>query len=290
MKIRTVLCPIDFSGLDDQELTIAVEVCRSFGARLVLHHDLPAGDSGLPRTGDWTKVRQGEMAHEDLSAARLRALQDRVAMRDVPAEAVVTSGPLVESVLALAARLPADLMVLGSHGWSTPDHASITSSVIERAPCPVLTFQERSVARPFDLHRVPGRAPLRILVPTDLTPASAAAVAYACSLARQFALHIELLHVIGEDVTGNACDRAHRALVDLVPFDLLGEVSTHVRRGEPGSEITRYVAATEPAFVVLGEHAPGFLRRLLTPDTTQAVMRRIECPAWVVPARAVAAG
>jgi nucleotide-binding universal stress UspA family protein len=289
MRIQTVLCPIDFSGLDDHELTIAVEVCRSFDAKLVLHHDLPTGCSGFSGAGDWTKARQGEMAPEDLAAARLRALLDRVTGQGVPAETVVTSGPLVESLIALAARLRADLMILGSHGW-TPDHASITSSVIERAPCPVLTFQERNDAAPFRLRALPGKPPLRVLVPTDLTPASAAAVGYACSLARRFACHVELLHVIDDDATGNACERAHRELINLVPPDLLGEVSTHVRRGEPGKEITHYVAATEPAFLVLGEHAPGFLRRLLTPDTTQAVMRRIECPAWVVPASAVAAG
>ena len=288
MRIRTVLCPIDFSGLDERELDVAFEVCRTFDAKLVLHHDLPSADPGFSRAGDWTKARQGEMAHEDLAAARLRALLDRVA-GTVPADAVVTSGPLVESLLALAARLPADLMVLGSHGWSTADHASVTSGVIDRAPCPVLTFHERTMAPPFSLRARPGEPPSRVLVPTDLTPASAAAVAYACSLARRLAFQVELLHVIDEDAIGNACERAHRALVNLVPPDLLGDVSTHIRRGEPGREITRYIAATEPTFVILGEHAPGFLRHLLTPDTTQAVVRRIECPAWVVPARGVAA-
>ena len=289
MRIRTVLCPIDFSGLDERELDIAIEVCRTFGAKLVLHHDLPAAEPGFSRVWEWTKARQDEVAHEELAATRLRALLDRVAAT-VPAEAVVTSGLLVESVLTLAERLPADLMVLGSHGWSTQDHASVTSRVIDRAPCPVLTFQERTVTPPFRLRASQGAPPLRVLVPTDLTPASAAAVAYACSLARQLAFHVELLHVVHDDVSYAACDRAKRALAELVPPDLLANVSTHVRRGEPGREITRYVDATAPAFVMLGEHARGFLRHLLTPDTTQAVMRRIDCPAWVVPASVVSRG
>jgi nucleotide-binding universal stress UspA family protein len=287
MRIRTVLCPIDFSGLDEGELAIALEVCRTFGAKLVLHHDMPAADPGFSRARDWTKARQGEMAHEDLAAARLRALLDRVA-GTVPTDAVVTSGPLVESVLALAERLPADLMVLGSHGWSTKHHASVTSRVIDRARCPVLTFQERAVGPPFRLRPVPGGPPLRVLVPTNLMPASAAAVAYACSLARQLAFHVELLHVVHDDASGAACERAQRALVDMVPPDMLA-VWTHVRRGDPGREITRYVDATAPAFVVLGEHVRGFLRRFLTPDTPQAVMRRIDCPAWIVPASVAAA-
>jgi nucleotide-binding universal stress UspA family protein len=289
MRIRTVLCPIDFSGLDERELAIALEVCRTFGARLVLHHDVPAAEPGFSRVWEWTKSRQDEVAGEALAATRLRSLLDRVA-GTVPAEAVITSGLLVESVLTLAERLPADLMVLGSHGWSTQDHSSVTSRVIDRAPCPVLTFQERAAAPPFRLCGEPGGPPLRALVPTDLTPASAAAVGYACMLARRLDIRLELLHVLSDDASAATCDRALRAIDGLVPPDLVGNVSAHVRRGEPGAEITSYVAATAPAFVVLGEHARGFIRHLLTPDTTQAVMRRIDCPAWVIPASAAAAG
>jgi nucleotide-binding universal stress UspA family protein len=156
--------------------------------------------------------------------------------------------------------------------------------VIDRAPCPVLTFQDRAVAPPFRLRPEPGGPPCRALVPTDLTPASAVAVGYACALARRLSIHVELLHVMPDDAGGAACDRAYRTLDGLVPPDLVGNVSARVRHGEPGTEITRYVEVTSPAFVLLGEHARGLLRHLLTPDTTQAVLRRIECPAWVVPA------
>jgi nucleotide-binding universal stress UspA family protein len=111
--------------------------------------------------------------------------------------------------------------------------------VIDRARCPVPTFQEWAVAPPFRLRAEPGGPPRRVLVPT---------------------------------------------LVGLVPPALVETVSAHVRRGEPGTVITSYVEVTAPAFVILGEHARGFIRRFLTPATTQAVVRRIHCPAWVIPA------
>ena len=283
MQIRTVLCPIDFSGIDERELAIALEVCRTFGAKLMLHHCLPAAEPGFSRAWECAKASQGKVPSEAEAVERLRALLDSVA-GSVPAEAVVTSGRLVESVLTLVERLPANLMILGSHGWSTQDHASVTERVIDRARCPVLTFQEWAVAPPFRLSAAPGGPPRRIVVPTDLTPASGIAVRYACELGRQLGMHVELLHVMPDDASGAACDRAHRALVGLVPPDLVETMSTHVRRGEPGTEITSYVEVTAPAFVVLGEHARGFVRRFLTPDTTQAIVRRIHCPAWVIPA------
>jgi nucleotide-binding universal stress UspA family protein len=287
MPIRTVLCPVDFSALDERELAVALEVCRTFEARLVLHHDVPTAEPGFARVWEWAKARPEEPG--DASAeTSLRALLDRVA-NGVPAETVVTSGPLVESVLGLAERLPADLVVLGSHGWSTRDHASVASRVISGARCPVLTFQERDGAQPFRLRARAGGPPPRALVPTDFTPASAVAVDYACALARRLGIALELLHVLPEDAGPGAFDRAQRALAGLVPPDLIGNAVTHVRRGEPAAELTRYVAATGPSFVVLGEHARGVVRHLLTPDTTEALMRRIDCPAWVVPASALTA-
>ena len=282
MRIRTVLCPVDFSSLDERELEIALEVCRTFAAKLVLHHDI-TGVPGFSHVRESAKARHAETP--DDAKVRLRALLDRIG-RGVPAEAIVTSGSLVESVLTLAEQLPADLMVLGSHGWSTKHHASVTAGVIARARCPVLTFQESAVAPEFRLRAGPGDRARRAIVPTDLTPASAAAVGYACALARHLGIHVELLHVLPDDASGGAVARAQRVMDGFVPPDLIEKVTARVRRGEPAAAITSYVEIVEPAFVILGEHARGFIRHLLTPDTTQAVARRIRCPAWVVPASA----
>jgi hypothetical protein len=66
--------------------------------------------------------------------------------RDVWAEGVVSVGSVVGALLALAEELHADLIVLGSHGWSTETHASVTERIIAEAPRPVLTFNEGALA------------------------------------------------------------------------------------------------------------------------------------------------
>jgi len=53
MRLRTILCPIDFSALSASETDIAVQVAREFGARLVLHHDCAAIAPGIARQWDW---------------------------------------------------------------------------------------------------------------------------------------------------------------------------------------------------------------------------------------------
>lgn len=283
MRIRTVLCPLDFSRLDEQELEIALEVCRTFGAKLVLHHDLAAAEPGFSRAWEWANAHAGEAGREPAAVARLQTLLDRIAV-GVPAEAAITSGLLAESVLTLAAKLSADLVVLGSHGWSTQDHASVTERVIARLPCPVLTFQEQTGTPPFRLRPEPGDPPIRVVVATDLTATSVTAVGYACALARDVGIHLELLHVLPAEAAGAAVIHAQARLEGLVPPDLVDAVSAHLRRGDPVDETALYVAALAPAFVVLGQHARSMVRHLFTRDTTRALVRRVECPAWVVPA------
>jgi nucleotide-binding universal stress UspA family protein len=57
-------------------------------------------------------------------------------------ECVVERGDAAEAILDLAARVHADLIVLGAHkdwSWLTPDDPGIVPSVWSRAACPVLT-------------------------------------------------------------------------------------------------------------------------------------------------------
>ncbi len=40
IDIKTVLCPLDFSALSDQELRLAGQICERFGARMILQHNI----------------------------------------------------------------------------------------------------------------------------------------------------------------------------------------------------------------------------------------------------------
>jgi nucleotide-binding universal stress UspA family protein len=57
-------------------------------------------------------------------------------------ECVVECGDAAEAILELAARVHADLIVLGAHkdwSWRTPEDRGIVPSVWSRATCPILT-------------------------------------------------------------------------------------------------------------------------------------------------------
>lgn len=287
MRIRTILCPIDFSDLSAKEIQSAAEVGRAFGARLVLHHNRTAIAPGLARAWDWEATHRTERLGEAEAERRMAAALAAVPT-GIPAEGVISAGPVGVVVQSLAEQLPADLIVIGSHGWSTPEHASVTERVIAQAPCPVLTLHEGG-ERPLLLGSAPGRVRSpRAVVPTDLSPTASHALKYAYALARALPLHLDVLQVLpgGSSRSAAAENTAREQLEAAVPVDLTTRIVTCVRHGDPTTEILAHLAAVQPHFAVLGEHARDIVRRLFTRDTTRAVVHAASCPVWIVPARA----
>jgi universal stress protein A len=284
MRLRTILCPVDFSDLSAIETDVAVEVAREFGARLVLHHDCAAIAPGLARQWDWEATHR-EADSEAQAERRMQAALNALPP-DVRAEGVVSAGPVTGALLALAEQLPADLIVLGSHGWSTETHASVTERVIADAPCPVLTFNEGAVSTGrFRLRAEAGGEPPIVVVPTDFSPTAAHAVRYAWALARALPIRVHLLHALPR-LAPDAESAARARLEALRPSDVSGPVDVHVTVGDAAEAIFAHLATVKPAFAVLGEHARALLRRAFTRDTARRIVHGASCPVWVVPQRA----
>ncbi len=308
MQIDTVLCPIDFSTLSDFELKLAVEVCETFDARLVLHHNLAAAAPGLHKAWEWEESHQGKP--EEITEPEARQHMEDILKRIPPsvrAEARISRGPVGLVLLYLIEEISADLVILGSHGWSTEEHTSLSERIIDSAPCPVLTVQEgRSDTRAFRLHVDDGKRTIppeggkrytaKVLVPTDFSDSAASALAYAFELARGSALEVHLLHVQSpreipivpvdhtEVATTDTLDATRRRLGELVPPDLAERVQCHVEVGSPGNGIMTEADKLDAELIVMGEHARGFFRRYFTHDTSRELLHRARCPVWFVPA------
>jgi universal stress protein A len=282
-RLKIVLCPIDFSDLSRRELGLAVEIGETLGAHLVLHHNLAAVSPGLTRAWEWNEVHRADEASTAKAEARMRQLLAELP-KGISAEASVSSGPLAPLLLELARQLPADLIVLGSHGWSTPDHASVTERIIDRSPCPVLTIQEGAASH-FRLRAAHGSDVVPVVVPTDLSEEGQRVVEYAIELARMAPLQLHLLHVPPAGSSYLTLETAQRRLNDLVPTDLLAQAEAHVQPGDSTTEILKLSERISPAFMIMGEHARGFFRRFFTHDTAREVLHRASCPVWFVPPR-----
>jgi nucleotide-binding universal stress UspA family protein len=250
----------------------------------------------MSRAWDWEQQHPGHHGrgtHVDV------ALRELVAglPAGVRAEAVLSRGMPLTSILEVARRLPADLIVLESAGPGSDDHASITDQLLAESPCPVLALQEdHDAGGPLLAGQAGGAS--EVLVATDFSAAGDAAVRYAVDLARRLPLRLRLLHVITQlahtpaasighpdapDHAHTAVGAARRRLLAQVPADLRERVTALVVGGSASDAIVEACAAApRPSFVVMGEHAPG-LRGLFTRDTARAVLRRAPCPVLYVP-------
>ena len=150
MKLDIVLCPIDLSAGAERALEIAADLCDVFGARLVLHHNLAAAPPGLSKSWEWDQSHQKDEPSHAVAQKRVETLM-RQLPKNVRAEACITSGALAPILLSIAEQLPADLIVIATHGSSTEDHSSVAERVLERASCPVLAIHDTDPLQAFRL-------------------------------------------------------------------------------------------------------------------------------------------
>jgi nucleotide-binding universal stress UspA family protein len=298
LRIHTVLCPIDFTDINIRELELAVDVCRSFGARMILHHNVHSSPLGASAAWLWQQEHKNRPADSDGAADMLREILAELPL-DIDVEARLSNGLAAPAILHVEDQVGADLVVMATHGTSTKDHASVTEKVIEQSRCPVLVWHGADrKALHLETAEV-GVEPMDVLVPTDLSPASERAVAYAFELARVLPLRIHLLHVLTParslwvlpgispsmpaPAEADPFEEAHMRLELLIPEDLRARTTLHVETGEPSEQIAELAQRIGASCIVMGAHARSFLRRFFTRDTSCEMLHKTGCPVWFVP-------
>ena len=291
MEVKTVLCPVDFSPISLRNLRMAVEVCKRVGARLVLHHNLDVRPPGFLSVA-WMWSEDHEAGEEEKAAevpAKLQELFDRVP-EGVEYEAKVTRGPMEETLLFVARGLPADLIVMGSHGKSGAEHDSLTEKIIINAPCSVLTIGEGYVPEEvFDAEDIKPADQLTMLVPVDFTPQGLGVLGAAIDLAFDMPHHMEVLHVFAQTGGGDAAheerevEAARQRLQRMIPESLASRVSVQVKVGGPAETVLRTAKELDVLCVIMGAHGKGMLKRFLFGTTTMTILHGAGCPVWFMP-------
>ena len=281
LSIRTVLCPVDFSASTARQVDLALDLCRAFGARLILQHNKVELAIGVGVGWMW------EPSHTGPALTPEQKLEELLA--SVPAgtdaEMRLTRGPIVDAVVSVSRAVDADLVVLSVRGGDTDGDDSITDRLLESALLPIFAVHDA-----LHEHRTPkfaaaSESPQALLVPTDFTPASQPAVDVAFDLSRRFAFDVHLLHVLPK---GAAEDDARRRMTALVPADLPRPPHHHVVTGIPARAIARAADDVAAVCVVMGEHARTQTRHWFRSDTSRAVLHPSPCPIWYVPSGAPA--
>jgi nucleotide-binding universal stress UspA family protein len=224
-----------------------------------------------------------------------RALEGaQIATHDVTLAA--EAGNAVATIVDQAVTMPADLLVMGTHGRSGFDRfvlGSVTEKVLRKAPCPILTVPPHA----------PAKAPVdvtfeRILCPMDFSPSALQAFGFALDLVRQAGGAVTLLHAIEwladeghahahfnvKDYRQHLDEDAHARLQALIAEQPRAKCTIEelVVAGRAYREILATAAAQEADLIVMGAQGRGGVGLALFGSSTQQVVRAATCPVLTV--------
>ncbi len=139
--MKTILAPIDFSGVSDVVLATAAELARSLQGRIILLHVIqpPVITSEYGPVID--NIEEIIAASEKGAARALTKIEGALSATSLPVETVQLSGNPALLIVEEAAKVGADFIVMGSHGHTALYDlivGSTTHLVLKQAPCPVV--------------------------------------------------------------------------------------------------------------------------------------------------------
>lgn len=144
-RMKKILVPMDFSDCAKKALQYAVPLAEQHDAKLVLVYVAPTpsyagGEYGIIDTSALNAelFRSGE--------GRLQSVAKEEIRGRVPVETMVRAGSATAEIIDVAETLPADIIVISTHGYSGLKHVllgSVAEHVVRHAPCPVLVVREK---------------------------------------------------------------------------------------------------------------------------------------------------
>lgn len=292
--VQTILATTDFSTTAAAGVEWAAEIAKSHQARIVLVHALapPIPPAASP---DFIAMPPDfHQQYRDAAVQKLEAAAGRLRARGIETLTELGVGPAAPTVIELAAKYSADLIVLGTRGLTGFRHLLLGSTaqhVVQKARCPVLAVH------PDDAEK--HRAIRTILVPTDFSEGTESVLQAAGSIlhpdkdARLVLLHAYHLPVeftalgtvpMTPRLYADAADQAREKLEELAkPLRALGiRVETVAREGYPPTVIEEEARAQQVDLIAMGTHGRSGLRHLLLGSTAERVVQHAPCPVLTV--------
>lgn len=201
-----------------------------------------------------------------------------------------------EEILKYAQTEKCDLIVIGSHGRNALANlivGSVTQQLTRTSSIPVMVIRDLKKGERYQgFHR--------ILVPVDFSGAGMTAVKTGIAFANFLSADLHLVHVVDqpgiEEYTRTypgsyaTISPASELNVDpllkqMVDGKVNGNEKVCTLKGDPATEIVRYVKENNVDFVIMGTHGRKGLERILLGSVTTAVLARSTAPVITVSER-----
>jgi nucleotide-binding universal stress UspA family protein len=295
IRLQEILCPVDLSDVSRHALDHARAFADWYRAGLTVLEVVWAGLPPIAFPGAISGGATGAVLNDEQRAA---FMEDLVAFaggtRNSGERLRIEEGPILPAVLRVVNELPADLIVIGTHGLSGVDRlllGSVTDKVLRSAPCAVLTIPPRSTAPAGDVSRYS-----TVLCAVDFSPASLNGLRYALSLAQETAARLLVVHVADRGserevrrhdplaTTQDVLAEAVRQLRATIPDDVRDWCTPEeiAIAGRPHEAIVALAESRAADIIVMGVHGRSATNLRLFGSTTNQVIRHASCPVLTV--------
>jgi len=141
VRIRRILCPVDFSPASNHAVQYAAELARSYDASLkLLHVASPIIPASYEYPIDTTALLQTMQKASERQMQRLLAKTER---SRVNVDGAVVTGDIIGQIKDEIESTKPDLVVMGAHGKGLLDRIFLGSTaerVVRAALCPVMVI------------------------------------------------------------------------------------------------------------------------------------------------------
>lgn len=292
LKIKLILCPVDFSEFSIRAYHHALSLAEHYRAKVVVQHIVeiwryPYADY-VASQGDYQEFCR---ALREGGEEKLREFVKQHPHDEIQPELAVHEGVAADCILSFVKARKTDLIVMGTHGRRGFDRmvlGSVADRVMRRASCPVLTICKAPPESTASEEQHHAHHLNRILYCTDFSENAEPALHYAVSATEEYDADLTLLHVLEEAPSPakktEAIATATEQLDKLVPAERRNKlkVKTAVRIGKPYQQIIQFAQEAQIDMLAMGVSGRGALDRAVFGSTTYRVIQLGPCPVLAV--------
>lgn len=141
IKIKTILCPIDFSKISQRAVGYAADLCEKYDAQLVLLYVVENLQDTYVTYNEEYGIEM-EVSEREEADRKFQKIVD--GLSGIRVKTQVARGKPADQIAEDVANMGVDMVVMGTHGRSGIKGlflGSVTQKVIQRVECPILAVK-----------------------------------------------------------------------------------------------------------------------------------------------------
>jgi nucleotide-binding universal stress UspA family protein len=140
-RMKTILAPVDFTDVSSKTAATAYSLIDDVHVDLVFIHVMPAKVTSRFLPASSSVYPNAFQEIEVRAVDKLRDLVRKARIQGISATYLLAYGSPAAEILSAAKRIRADLIVMGSHDYNSPEGSVVgttTKTVLYATPCPIV--------------------------------------------------------------------------------------------------------------------------------------------------------